>query len=72
MLIKKTLVLIITLYQLFVSPFLGKNCRFYPSCSKYGQQAIEKYGALKGFYLFLKRILRCHPLNNNGGYDPLP
>ncbi|MBP8591109.1 membrane protein insertion efficiency factor YidD [Candidatus Shapirobacteria bacterium] len=48
-------------YQLFLSPFLGNNCRFAPSCSVYTAQAIEQYGVLKGSFLGFKRILRCHP-----------
>lgn len=67
----KTLVLaLIKFYKLFISPMLGKNCRFYPTCSEYTYQAIEKYGLLKGILLGIKRILRCNPFNP-GGYDPL-
>lgn len=67
----KTLVLaLIKFYKLFISPMLGKNCRFYPTCSEYAYQAIEKYGLLKGILLGIKRILRCNPFNP-GGYDPL-
>ncbi len=62
---------LIRLYQLTLSPLLGANCRFEPSCSEYGLQAVKKYGALKGSYLALKRILRCHPWGGHG-YDPLP
>jgi len=49
---------------------MGKTCRFYPTCSAYAIEAIRKYGPLKGAFLSLKRILRCHPFNE-GGYDPL-
>lgn len=67
----KALVLVmIKFYKLFISPMLGKNCRFYPTCSEYTYQAIEKYGLLKGILLGIKRILRCNPFNP-GGYDPL-
>jgi hypothetical protein len=50
---------------------LGANCRFAPSCSEYAREAVEKYGALKGSWLAVKRILRCHPYHP-GGYDPVP
>lgn len=67
----KTVVLtLIKFYKLFVSPMLGKNCRFYPTCSEYTYQAIEKYGLIKGILLGIRRILRCNPFNP-GGYDPL-
>lgn len=67
----KTVVLaLIKFYRLFVSPMLGKNCRFYPTCSEYTYQAIEKYGLFKGILLGMRRILRCNPFNP-GGYDPL-
>ena len=67
---KKILILLIKFYQKFVSPFLGKNCRFYPTCSVYFIQALEKYGFFKGSFLGTKRILKCHPFSS-GGYDPL-
>jgi len=57
-------------YQKFISPLFPQTCRFYPSCSAYFIQAVEKYGALKGSYLGIKRILKCHPFHP-GGYDPL-
>jgi len=58
-------------YQRFISPMLGSNCRFYPTCSCYANQAIERFGVIKGGYLASKRILKCHPLNA-GGEDPVP
>ena len=62
---------IIKIYQRFISPFFPSSCKFSPSCSKYGIDAINKYGALKGAFLTLKRIIRCNPWNK-GGYDPIP
>ena len=53
-------------YQKFISPFLGRTCRFYPSCSQYFLLAVEKYGILKGFLFGFKRILKCHPANKGG------
>lgn len=58
-------------YRYVLSPFLGRSCRFFPSCSEYAIDALEKYGAGKGSYLAVKRVLRCHPWNP-GGYDPVP
>ena len=58
-------------YQLAISPLLGPSCRFYPSCSHYAKEAIETHGALRGTWLSVKRISRCHPLND-GGFDPVP
>ena len=60
-------------YKKIISPILGSlgiHCKFYPSCSEYMMQAIEKYGCIKGIFLGVKRLLRCHPFAN-GGYDPL-
>ncbi|MDM8533051.1 membrane protein insertion efficiency factor YidD [Anaerolineales bacterium HSG25] len=62
---------IIRFYQKFISPLYPPACRFEPSCSHYGYQAIEKYGFFKGGWLATKRIGRCHPFNP-GGYDPVP
>ena len=62
---------IIQLYRWFVSPLLGPNCRYYPSCSCYAQESIERHGALRGAWLGASRILRCHPWHP-GGYDPVP
>ena len=62
---------LIKVYQWCFSPFLGDNCRFYPSCSHYALEALKKYGALKGGYLTLLRLGRCHPWCD-GGHDPVP
>ena len=67
---RKIMIFLIVFYQKAISPFLGRRCRFYPTCSEYTKQAVEKYGALKGLYLGLIRILKCHPFHK-GGYDPL-
>ncbi|WP_432695766.1 membrane protein insertion efficiency factor YidD [Marinobacterium sp. YM272] len=65
------LTLVIRAYQYLISPFLGSNCRFYPSCSSYAIEAIRSHGPLKGSWLALRRILRCHPFSE-GGIDPVP
>jgi putative membrane protein insertion efficiency factor len=62
---------LITFYQYSISPLLGANCRYTPTCSQYGKEAIEKYGAWKGAVLGIKRIGRCHPWGGHG-YDPIP
>lgn len=67
----QVLLLTIRFYQRFVSPALPNTCRFYPTCSQYGYEAIRRYGAFKGGWLTLKRLARCHPLHP-GGYDPVP
>ena len=61
----------IRLYQKLVSPALPPSCRFAPSCSEYARQAVEKHGVLRGLWLGLGRLLRCHPFGP-GGYDPVP
>jgi putative membrane protein insertion efficiency factor len=67
----KLLQFMIRAYQLVLSPFLGSHCRFTPTCSQYAMEAIERHGALRGTWLALKRIGRCHPFCD-GGYDPVP
>lgn len=72
---KKILILpfvgLVRFYQLFISPLLGSNCRFTPTCSHYMLEALEKHGLIKGLYLGIKRIFRCHPWGGSG-YDPVP
>ncbi len=65
------LIALIRFYQLFVSPLLGNHCRFYPSCSQYAREAIKQYGVLRGGWLAIRRLLRCHPWHP-GGVDPVP
>lgn len=67
---KKIMILMIRFYQRCISPLFPPTCRFYPTCSAYFIQALEKYGVFKGSYLGIKRILKCHPWHE-GGYDPL-
>ncbi len=62
---------IIHAYRGLISPLLGPTCRFYPSCSAYALEAVDRYGAQRGSWLALRRLLRCHPFNP-GGYDPVP
>ncbi|HEN21432.1 MAG: membrane protein insertion efficiency factor YidD [Deltaproteobacteria bacterium] len=61
---------LIDIYKQFISPFFPSACRFYPTCSTYARHAFNKYGIIKGFFLTLKRISKCHPFHP-GGYDPL-
>ncbi len=68
---KQVLIIFIKFYKYFISPFIGQRCRFYPSCSQYALEAIQKYGSFKGSFLALKRILKCHPFHP-GGFDPVP
>jgi putative membrane protein insertion efficiency factor len=64
-------VALIRIYQFTLSPFFGRQCRFVPTCSQYGIEAIQKHGALKGSWLTIKRIVRCNPWGGSG-YDPVP
>ena len=65
------LIILIKLYQWVISPWLGKSCRYTPTCSHYGVEALKKYGPFKGLWLTLKRVARCHPWGGHG-YDPVP
>jgi putative membrane protein insertion efficiency factor len=67
----RLLIGLIKLYQFLLSPFLGQNCRFHPTCSQYAVEAINEHGVLKGGYLSMRRIIKCHPFNE-GGLDPVP
>ncbi|MDR0474614.1 MAG: membrane protein insertion efficiency factor YidD [Treponema sp.] len=69
--VRRLCLLLIKLYQSAISPHFPPCCRYYPSCSAYAYQAVEKYGIFRGGFLALRRLLRCHPLHT-GGYDPLP
>jgi len=68
---QKAMIVAIKGYRLVLSPWVGQQCRFYPSCSQYTESAIEYYGALRGLGLGIWRILRCNPCHP-GGYEPLP
>lgn len=68
---RKILVHLIRAYRYLVSPLLGNNCRFYPSCSRYAEEAIARHGVIRGGWLALRRLLRCHPWHV-GGCDPVP
>lgn len=68
---KRILVFLLRVYQYALSPMLGRSCRFHPTCSQYGIEAVQKYGALRGGGLTLRRVCRCHPWNP-GGFDPVP
>lgn len=67
----RLLIALIRVYQRVISPLLGPHCRFHPTCSQYGIEALRRFGMVKGSWLTTKRILKCHPLNP-GGDDPVP
>jgi len=69
--LKKIFTGLIKIYQMAISPYLGQNCRYHPTCSEYSVQAIDKYGIIKGSWLSIKRILSCGPWGGHG-HDPLP
>ncbi|MCM3638176.1 membrane protein insertion efficiency factor YidD [Sporosarcina luteola] len=68
---KSILISIIKIYQKIISPLTPPSCRFYPTCSHYGVEALQKHGALKGTWLTIRRISKCHPFHE-GGFDPVP
>jgi uncharacterized protein len=67
----RILVLLVRGYQVAISPLLPSSCRYYPSCSAYAVEALERHGAIRGSWLAIRRIVRCHPFKP-GGYDPVP
>ena len=69
--VKSALLFLLRGYKLCISPFLGQNCRFYPSCSEYAQEAIQEYGACKGSLMAATRLCKCHPWHQ-GGIDLVP
>ncbi len=69
--IEKSMVFLIKLYQYLLSPLLGDNCRFYPTCSDYAIQSLKQHGCLRGSLLVIKRLLKCQPFHS-GGLDPVP
>lgn len=68
---RKIIILLIKAYGYLISPLLGNNCRFYPSCSAYAETAIQRFGVLKGSWMTIRRISKCHPWHE-GGMDPVP
>ena len=68
---RRIFILLIKFYRMFISPLKPPSCRYIPTCSQYALIAIEKYGAVRGGWMAVKRILRCHPFHK-GGYDPVP
>jgi uncharacterized protein len=68
--VKKVIIFILKAYKRIISPIMPDSCRFYPTCSEYAMQAVNKYGVLKGSIKSIYRILRCNPFNK-GGYDPV-
>ena len=68
---KTVLIALLRFYRYAISPMLGRNCRFHPTCSEYAIEAIQRHGALRGGWMPVKRVGRCHPFNP-GGYDPVP
>ncbi|MBK8336692.1 MAG: membrane protein insertion efficiency factor YidD [Sterolibacteriaceae bacterium] len=62
---------LLQVYKYLVSPLLGQNCRFYPSCADYAREAVERHGVVRGFWLAARRVGRCHPWHP-GGFDPVP
>jgi putative membrane protein insertion efficiency factor len=72
LLLKYFIILSVTFYRRFISPLIVPSCRFFPSCSNYAIQAVEKHGIYRGFLFAMKRVFRCHPFHCKAGYDPVP
>lgn len=68
---KYVLIVLIKIYQIFISPYFPSSCRYQPTCSQYAVEALKRFGFFKGSWLSIKRISRCHPWHE-GGYDPVP
>ena len=68
---RKILIALIKVYRFTLSPFIGQHCRFTPTCSQYATEAIEQYGSLKGSWMAVRRLSKCHPFHT-GGWDPVP
>ena len=65
------LIFIIKIYQFIISPLIGQNCRYFPTCSEYAIESLKLHGLLRGSFLAIRRILKCHPFGNHG-FDPIP
>lgn len=70
--IRAVLIFLVRIYQACISPLTGPRCRFHPTCSSYAIQAIERFGAFKGSWMALKRLIKCQPFTKSGFYDPVP
>lgn len=69
---KRLLLALVRFYRRAISPHMAPRCRYIPTCSQYALEAIEKYGAIRGGFMALRRVLRCHPFSRRGPYDPVP
>lgn len=69
---KRLLLALVRFYRRAISPHMAPRCRYIPTCSQYALEAIEKYGAMRGGFMAMRRVLRCHPFSRRGPYDPVP